>query len=508
MVKRRKVSKQANVRLFILLIRSSLILLHLFSRWMFREYNELPHVFERRLEPSYEAGEEYLRLFAPSSWMNSIGRILVFLSGSLGAVCIALAAINDAILLHVKIGNWNLLWYAGMLGVAYSVGKGMLPDNSIIPRYHYNSFADMDTALLKVASHTHYYPEFWKKRGWDEIIKGVFSELFQYKLKLFVLEVMSIIVAPIVLCYSLPPCAIDICRFVQKVKVEVPGTGDHCGFATFDFDLFEDENWEGQQEEHHIHSAPTSASALDANRSTIYAKFNSSQRPKAKMGKMEKSFFNFKTVHPEWKCSSSGQDLVNRMENYQSDQAIALTLERQHHIAAASRQLERLHEIEDQMDELKDEPTGPQQINEQYVRIESRNNAVVGEAIDPYNTKREKSNLRVHFKDPSPLSHLSASRTTSKSNLASVLRYDDMGLSAELNGLLNRSTLAGTSLLVQNSIDHSLPSLQMSHHRDNENNREQRLQHQVRRSSHLYHLQFVIYVFLTFSLRVYNSTCG
>ena len=131
------------------------------ARWTFREFNELPHIFERRLGPSYEAAEEYLiNLFAPVSLLNSVGRVLVFLSGSLGVVCLALAALNDASLLDVKLGHWNLLWYVGILGVGYSVGKGMLPKITVAERYRRNFFAEMDTALEKITHHTHYYPEF------------------------------------------------------------------------------------------------------------------------------------------------------------------------------------------------------------------------------------------------------------------------------------------------------------------------------------------------------------
>lgn len=455
-------------------LTSLLILIMKPIRWTFREFNELPHAFERRLEPSYQDAEDYLKLFIPSSWLNSLGRVLVFLSGSLGAVCVALAAVNDAILLHVKILNWNLLWYVGILGVAYSVGKGMLPDNSVIPKYHYNLFAEMDAALMKVSSHTHYHPEFWKNRGWDDIVKSAFSELFQYKLKLFLLEVTSIIVAPIILCHSLPQCAPRICAFIQKVKIEVPGAGDHCGFATFDFDLFHDESWESNDEMR----APTNMSSA-----TGFATLNASHRPKAKMGKIEKSFFNFKTVHPEWKCAASGQNLVDKVENYQSEQALAIARERQHYIAAAARQLATLRDIEVQSDKvLKTEINlDPNQIDEHYVQIEHNEKNDNISIVEPYNVnaddkshydretveevKGDKTYSRVRFQDSTPLSRQSASRTFSKSNLstlASVLRYDDAGLSAELNGLLNRSTLdPSVSLLFPGNINQSL--LPMGH---------------------------------------------
>ena len=225
----------------------------------------------------------------------------MFISGSLGAVLLALAAVNDAILLHVKFGNWNLLWYVGILGAAYSVGKGLLPDTDIHPPYHRNLFAEMDAALANVATHTHFYPEFWKGRGWDDLIKKSFCEFFQYKAKLFLMEVLSVIVAPLVLCFSLSKCAVEICSFVQKIKVEVPGAGEHCGYSTFDFDTFEDENWEGRTIG--ANSTTKQGTTVEDIRSSFDIKSGgdprpvSSMRPKARQGKMEKSFFNFKVKY-------------------------------------------------------------------------------------------------------------------------------------------------------------------------------------------------------------------
>ena len=42
--------------------------------------------------------------------------------------------VNNAFLLHFKIGDWNLLvWFVGVLGIIYSTGKAMLPDPKIHP---------------------------------------------------------------------------------------------------------------------------------------------------------------------------------------------------------------------------------------------------------------------------------------------------------------------------------------------------------------------------------------
>lgn len=147
----------------------------LVAKWTFREFNELPHDFERRLAPSYRAAEHYLDLFGQNEIFAAAGRILVFVGGSIGAVLFVFAAMNDAILLHVKIAQWNLLWFAGVAGIVFSIGKVMVPDNAVANAPNYqenrnkdggprryagrNMFAEMDAALAEIAAHSHHFPE-------------------------------------------------------------------------------------------------------------------------------------------------------------------------------------------------------------------------------------------------------------------------------------------------------------------------------------------------------------
>ncbi|KAL3811702.1 hypothetical protein ACHAXA_004068 [Cyclostephanos tholiformis] len=310
------------------------------ARWTFREYNELPHSFEKRMEPSYKSASAYLDLFGrPSPFKVALARLLVFVSGSLGALLLAFATMNDAILLHVKIGDWNLLWYAGMLGACFSMGKGMLPKptNPYFGHARRNLINDMNLELEKLATHTHFLPQTWRGRAADSRTKAAFSSMFKFKASLFVDEVLSIMAAPIILCVSLPRCADKLCDFVRDSKVEVPSLGDVVGYSTFDFDSFEDENWTGKS---------LDQSSKLSIRDTGERLFKVNDRPKSRHGKMEKSFFNFKGVYPNWKMPESGRNLVEKIESYRKHQNIALVRERRLHIEAAVAQLETLHRLE------------------------------------------------------------------------------------------------------------------------------------------------------------------
>ena len=263
------------------------------AKWTFREFNELQHHFERRLAPSYQATEDYLKLFGQSEIVAAIGRILVFIGGSLGAVLFAFAAMNDAILLHVKVADWNLLWYAGVVGAIYSAGKAMIPNSDSQPKSSRNLFAEIDEALAKVASHTHHYPPIWKGRGWDQSTYKVISSMFNFKAKNFATEVLSLILSPYVLCVSLPRCAEPICEFVLAVRAEVAGAGDVCGYSTFDFDVFGDENWDGRTMGN---QDPMSGTLTESIMQTgnVSEAVNTYPKPRTKYGKMEHSFFSFR----------------------------------------------------------------------------------------------------------------------------------------------------------------------------------------------------------------------
>ncbi|KAK1736776.1 autophagy-related protein 9 [Skeletonema marinoi] len=431
------------------------------AKWKFRELNELNHLFERRMEPSYKSASAYLEMFSkPSPLAVAVGRILVFVSGSLGTLLLVFAAINDAILLHVKVGNWNLLWYAGVLGASFSIGKALLPksNNPYYCRSRRNMMNDMSVELEKVASHTHFLPDSWRGKGWDDKTKKDFSAMFQYKANHFAMEVASIVVAPIVLCVSLPRCADEICKFVRESKVEVGGVGDVVGFSTFDFDSFEDENWSDKDDR---------SDGIAVN-----------TRLKTRHGKMEKSFFNFKTVYPSWKMPASGKNLVSRLDSFREKQDIALARERRLHIEAAAAQLETLRRLEVEKENkaatiglagfvddnhIRTVSSGPdsgggsarmdvsQQTNESFGSFPHEDHDDLQQHI-PFEESAHSFVPPHHaFAHSSVMNNSESVRSSSMRGaspggnnfaaLGSVMHYGDTGLSTHLRGVLNGSSL-------------------------------------------------------------------
>lgn len=268
------------------------------AQWSFRELNELPHVFEKRIAASREPADAYLKLF-PQPIVVALARCLAFVSGAIVTVLLALAAAldsGDAILLYVKLGDRNLLWYAGAASAVFAISRAFVPTdeekNTSVgvdtPRNRtshahpggYNAgdnTTDMDAEVImqRIAEHTHCFPEEWRGQAHTHDVRDAFACAFRYKAWLFFDEVTSVVFAPLVLCFSLPSSAPTILKFIRDNTVDVDGLGSVLGHSLFDFDTYGD---------------------------TRYGSPINGAKPMER-GKMEKSFLNFTLNYPEWAAS-------------------------------------------------------------------------------------------------------------------------------------------------------------------------------------------------------------
>ena len=116
-----------------------------------------------------------------------------------------------------------------------------------------------------------------------------FGKLFDMKIMIFIRELLSVVLTPFVLCYSLPNCAPALIDFFREFTIHVDGLGYVCSFAVFDFKRHGNvhvcclkPHFDQQKLMMLIHSkygAPTKVK---------------DERFLSKEGKMEKSFLNFK----------------------------------------------------------------------------------------------------------------------------------------------------------------------------------------------------------------------
>ena len=198
-----------------------------FAEWKIREFNELDHLFQRRLRQAYPFANEYLKQF-PKDKMDQICRFVAFISGAIAAV-LALATMFDPELFlgfEVTPGRTAVFWLTIMVGV-FGLAHGALPDE--------NEVHDPVLHLKEVLLFTHYMPAHWKERLHSNDVRAEFSAMYQMKILIFVEEILSLIVAPWILWQNSGRRSERIIDFFREQTVHVEGIGYQCNFAVFGF---------------------------------------------------------------------------------------------------------------------------------------------------------------------------------------------------------------------------------------------------------------------------------
>ena len=256
------------------------------ARWKFREFNELLHVFQHRLNSSYPKAIKYLGQF-PQQHLIIYAKFISFICGSFAAVLLISTILNQDLLHDFEItpGYSSFFYISVFGGIAASL-------NSLIP--HESEIYEPEKIGQELILDTHYFPPEWHGQLHSRTVYTSFSRLFPTKITLYCQEILSILTAPFILCFSLPSCSESIIDFFREFSVHVDSIGYVCSFGVFDF---------------------------KRNGNTMYGAPNANQESKwtSKAGKMESSFLSFKVQHPEWDPGMHGSTyLASVMNRYKS----------------------------------------------------------------------------------------------------------------------------------------------------------------------------------------------
>ncbi|KAL5529329.1 hypothetical protein ACEPAG_5314 [Sanghuangporus baumii] len=256
----------------------------LYAKWKFREFNELPHIFSRRLDESYPAASMYIGQF-PNEKVALVMRFISFVAGSFAAVLALASVLDPDLFTHFEVTpHRTVLFYLTVFGSILAVARGMIPED--------NQIFDPELLMMEVIHYTHYMPDEWKGQLHSQKVHKDFGTLFDMKVVIFARELLSVIITPFVLCFSLPRCSPAIIDFFREFTVHVDSLGYVCSFAVFDFKRHGNVNF----------GAPTQVKEK---------RFLSNE------GKMEKSFLNFKAANPEWQPTDpTGSLYLSRMADF------------------------------------------------------------------------------------------------------------------------------------------------------------------------------------------------
>lgn len=192
------------------------------ATWQLREFNELPHTFEERLNKAYAPGIEYLSSFH-NVYITILARCFTFISGAIVAILLLLSIVSEGALLYIHIADRNLFWYLSIFTAIFAGARSMVPDETLLkesPEFY----------LQNMCSFTHYFPEHWNGNENTLQVRQEVADLLKYKFELFIKEVFSVVLTPVVLCFSLPSCAPSVIEFLKRHTRIIDDVGAVCDY--------------------------------------------------------------------------------------------------------------------------------------------------------------------------------------------------------------------------------------------------------------------------------------
>ncbi|KAI9758551.1 MAG: Golgi transport complex subunit 6 [Chaenotheca gracillima] len=213
------------------------------AEWKFREFNELWHLFQRRINMSYPFATRYIDQF-PKDKTIQVSRFVALIAGAIVSVLAMATLIDPELFLSFEITpQRTVFFYLGVFGTIWAVSQGAVPEENLV--------FDPEYALNDVAKYTHYLPNQWQGRLHSNEVRKEFSMLYQMKVVIFLEEILSIIFTPFVLWFTLPKCSDRLVDFFREFTIHVDGLGYVCSFAVFDFKKGGAEAGGYQTDDHH-----------------------------------------------------------------------------------------------------------------------------------------------------------------------------------------------------------------------------------------------------------------
>ncbi|KAK3441177.1 hypothetical protein EUGRSUZ_B01536 [Eucalyptus grandis] len=188
------------------------------SKWIYREYNEVDHLFKHRINSSIIHASDYLRQF-PSPIISIIAKFISFVFGGFAAVLLIIAFLEES-LLEGHIFGRNLFWYAAVFGTITAISRAAIAEELLV--------LDPEGTMSMVVQHTHYMPKRWRGKENSEAVRLEFATLFQYTGMMLLEEMASIFLTPYLLMFVVPKRVDDILQFIADFTVHVEGVGHVC----------------------------------------------------------------------------------------------------------------------------------------------------------------------------------------------------------------------------------------------------------------------------------------
>lgn len=185
------------------------------AQWRFREYNELQHVFDRRINLSHKPANAYIQQFQ-NKFIILLAQGVCFVAGSFLSLYLMFGILDENIPLYVELFGRNLLWHIAVLSGIITVCRLVIPERK-------GTAFEPEKHMANVTELTH-YQIVENCRNYSELCR--FSNMYPYRLVTLVFELCSVLCAPYFLWVVYPRNIPAIVEFIKLNTITVEGLGD------------------------------------------------------------------------------------------------------------------------------------------------------------------------------------------------------------------------------------------------------------------------------------------
>jgi autophagy-related protein 9 len=200
---------------------------------LFRNYNELQHHYENRINNSYIHTEKFLCCFR-ERLISNISKFFTLIFGSFLLVIFILSTIDNRLLTDLKVLGKSFVW----VGFVVSVLLSIFSEKQQNHEENYIENVELKENLLKqITASVINIPDTWKK---DHNFSSLFKRIsidYKFSLQTMMKELLSIILFPFIglrVIYR----ASDIIKFFRINSRKVEGLGTICAYSYFDLSAY------------------------------------------------------------------------------------------------------------------------------------------------------------------------------------------------------------------------------------------------------------------------------
>lgn len=183
----------------------------LHAKIVYREYNELPHIFNERIAKSYKYAVQFEQKFN-AHFMNIVIEKIIFWLGTYLTTLVIIALYDERWVMYINIFDRNLLWYLAILTSVVTLLRMVTVEKS-------TSDESAEELMEKMSKHTHYFPLDWKRNCHQYFVLKQFKLLFQYKITGVLTELLGIVVVPFYMTLTISDCVDVVAHFVKNNTV-------------------------------------------------------------------------------------------------------------------------------------------------------------------------------------------------------------------------------------------------------------------------------------------------